>query len=299
MKKVFTFYNNCRYDDDPDCSDQYLFLGSGAYFLEVWGASGGYSLVENVARGGYSSGILSLSERTKIYVYVGAAGEKITGFKEESKNPYNGGGRCKTGGNSLSVCSSGGGSTDIRIGSNSNKKRVIVAGAGGGGAYSISCESETPGGAGGGISGKNGETICKGNGGKGGGLSTQSFFYGGNAIKTDGCGGGGGFFGGEAGYSYLNGGGGGSGYAFYDETYDYSLKIGIILEKKYFLKNTTVLSGIDYIPSYNQNHIQKGNFGNEYARITTLQVNTGQNNGKITCCIKLLFLNICIPNKYN
>ena len=292
MKEVLTFNNTCRYEDDAECTDQYLFLPSGTYLLEVWGASGGYNKLENVAKGGYSSGILSLSERTKIYIYVGAEGEKITGKHVYSKNPFNGGGFCHSGNLDTSVCSSGGGSTDIRIGSNSIHHRVIVAGGGGGGAYSISCSNETPGGAAGGITGESGQKVCDGTGGKGGGISTKYFFNGGNANLSDGCGGGGGFYGGEEGFSFINGGGGGSGFVFTKDNYNDSLSSGITLNQKYFLKNSTILGGRDLIPSYERTYPIEGNFGNGFARVSILAINTGNNfaKQKITRCLNLFLI---------
>ena len=297
--KVLKFENNCRYDDDADCVDQFLFLSPGKYFLEVWGASGGYNSRENVAKGGYSSGFLSLSERTKVYVYVGAQGEQIVGNGINSSKPFNGGGSCWSGRADTSVCSSGGGSSDIRIGSTSIKKRVIVAGAGGGGAFSQSCNSSTPGGAGGGIVGIDGDSVCDGKGGRGGGTYNQSFFYGGSAIYADGCGGGGGFFGGEPGYSYLNGGGGGSGFAFSKETYDYAIESGITLDTKYFLRNTTVSSGLEFIPNPANMQMIKGNFGDGFARITFIHENTGNNiaNKKFIQLSTALIIHIFILNK--
>ena len=35
MKEVLTFKNTCRYDDDFECTDQYLFLAVGVSLLEV------------------------------------------------------------------------------------------------------------------------------------------------------------------------------------------------------------------------------------------------------------------------
>lgn len=110
---------------------------AGNYKLEVYGAEGNYSLVngtssgvhgEGSGKGGYSSGILSLKRKDKLYIGVGG---KSTG--------YNGGG--SHGGVGESRNYSGGGATHIAstnrgVLSNyeSYKSEVYIVAGGGGGA---------------------------------------------------------------------------------------------------------------------------------------------------------------------
>ena len=50
------------------CRAEELFLNPGTYQLEVWGASGGIqSSSYPRGLGGYSKGILTLRERTKVF----------------------------------------------------------------------------------------------------------------------------------------------------------------------------------------------------------------------------------------
>jgi hypothetical protein len=94
----------------------------GRYKLECWGAQGGIASGNYYSdnstgnnRGGYTSGVLTLTKTTPIWFGVGGSG--IAGG-------FNGGGKRQN-------YPAGGGGTDIRIGSNSLYARVIVAGGGG------------------------------------------------------------------------------------------------------------------------------------------------------------------------
>ena len=107
--------------------------------------------------GGYSTGILSLSTPTSIYLYTGGQGN-YSSDSEKGKTVnggFNGGGSSKIRWYTSAYSSGGGGggASDIRIGSDSLYARVIVAGGGGGGE---SEEAGYYGGAGGGSSGING-----------------------------------------------------------------------------------------------------------------------------------------------
>jgi len=77
---------------------------NGTYKLEVWGAQGGYrNNIEYGGKGGYSSGEVYLTAGTKLYIYVGGAGN--TGG---TAGGFNGGGVKNT-------YAGGGGATDIRL----------------------------------------------------------------------------------------------------------------------------------------------------------------------------------------
>lgn len=193
--------------------------------FQVLGAQGG----NGGGFGGEVTGVLT-TKPAILYVTVGGAGRSGTG----APGGFNGGGRS---GDSYSREGSGGGASDIRLGSELSS-RIVVAGGGGG----AGSGPNSFGGAGGGLTGGSGsgngkiggsggsqssggsgatatsalamgESGQEGLGGQGGSSSAEGFGAGG--------GGGGGFFGGGGGSAaevepcctYPSGGGGGSSYA--------------------------------------------------------------------------------------
>lgn len=123
-------------------SYQEVELPAGQYKLQCWGAQGGsngtnssYGITAKAGgKGGYSEGILTLSQKTTVRVYVGGQGTSSAGG-------FNGGG--STTGTSqynasnefgYSKMGGGGGATDIRLSDGSLYSRMIVAGGGSGGA---------------------------------------------------------------------------------------------------------------------------------------------------------------------
>ena len=110
---------------------QTVTLPAGSYQIEMWGADGGSTtgsgggggIAKLGGKGGYSSGLLTLTTATAINVYVGgkggAEGLNVPGG-------FNGGGNSGTA--SVIVCGSGGGASDIRVGGTALTDRRIVAG---------------------------------------------------------------------------------------------------------------------------------------------------------------------------
>lgn len=126
-------------------SYQEVELPAGLYKLQCWGAQGGsnganssYGITAQAGgKGGYSEGILTLSQKTTVRVYVGGQGSA-------SAEGFNGGG--STTGTSqydasnefgYSKMGGGGGATDIRLSDGNLLSRMIVAGGGGGGAMCL------------------------------------------------------------------------------------------------------------------------------------------------------------------
>ena len=222
------------------------------YKIQCWGAQGGgtnntiKNIITSGAKGGYTSGRLSLSEQASLYIYVGQHpdivyyhGEKI----ESHPRGYNGGG---SGTSHNQVGNSGGGATDIRFISgnwnnfDSQKSRIMVAGGGSGNGYEFLPNKNA--GVGGGLTGFEGqdyrgpnvETRYRGTGGtqtyagncqeveeKIGGTSVKDtkLYQGGFGLGGDsylefyqgGSGGGGGYYGGGASCrGHVCGGGGSS-----------------------------------------------------------------------------------------
>ena len=123
--------------DFERCGPKEFLLEPGTYSLEVIGAGGGDAIPLG-GHGGRSVGTLRLTEKTMIVVNIGEKGIQSPSHGSFSREACNGGGTafCMKTGN-YQCPSSGGGSTDIRIGSNDILKRVIVAGGGGGAGTSL------------------------------------------------------------------------------------------------------------------------------------------------------------------
>jgi hypothetical protein len=254
-----------------DCRAEEIFLEPGIYQLEVWGASGGvYNFAISRGLGGYASGILTLRERTKVFIHLG--GQASDSTIGDGTGGCNGGGYTTHSGGR-----SGGGSTDIRLKVDSLYSRVIVAGGGGG----TSDGTSDSGGYGGGLNGGNGTAPgyslnCVG---KGGGQETETtacadgtenscpkgtFGYGGNTTGSYAGAGGGGWFGGSA-SNYERGGGGGSGYVFTES----SAKVGgYLLGEEFYLSNTSLQSGVNLGNGY-ANIINYGCFNRYFNLITS------------------------------
>lgn len=204
---------------------QSITLDPGTYKLETWGAQGG-SGSGTGGLGGYSTGQITLTSTTTLYVAVGGQGGTD---RSTTNGGFNGGGY------SVAYGSGGGGATHFATASGTlaslsgNKNAVLIVAGGGGGEAG---RSDRPGGAGGGLEGAAGYSGCGGPGHGGtqtaAGASGQNgsaagFGYGGSQTafgSNGGAGGGGGYYGGGAGgndYSSYSdnddsGGGGGSGY---------------------------------------------------------------------------------------
>lgn len=259
-------------------SAEVISLRKGRYKLEVWGAQGGYRSSETYAgKGGYSVGVLTLTEQTNLYVRVGGSGN--TGG---ASGGFNGGGK-------RSSYPGGGGATDIRIGTDDLNHRVIVAGGGG-----SDGASNKNGMYGGGTTGGN-ATQSYGTGGFGGtqtGVSNSSwqagnpsastttqagayagFGFGGNGITSNNGNagaGGGGWYGGagsmpDGSGDDDRGGGGGSGFVWTGE----NAPTGFGLTEAYYLGNAETIGGSTSFLSPDGVN-ETGHSGNGYARITPL-----------------------------
>lgn len=276
---------------------QSVTLPKGTYKLECWGAQGGNSTYHNTTggKGGYSSGLYTISKTTSVFIYVGGKGN--TGSYAVNGG-WNGGGGVtnsyNTGGDGNHL-GTGGGATDISLiggdcsldqnyryvrTENSYKSRIIVAGGGGG------AEGKN-GTAGGGATGINDSNQCAATqnaagridygssscsswvtmfaGGLGYGASTS----GGHTSHAMGACGGGGFYGGGA-YGY-NGdqahGYGGSGYI------SSSLASAVLIDgSQSFLSPTGTM--------------ETGHSGDGFCRITAIEYNTTALYGKLNGSMK-------------
>ena len=145
---------------------QEITLPKGKYKLQCWGAQGGTSYGSSAAtgsKGGYSEGVLTLTETTTLYVFVGGKGSRGSNAALVNGG-WNGGGAAvgyssyHSGdelGESYPAC--GGGATDIALvtssmaysngrtnrSSASLLSRIIVAGGGAGASYAYQEVEET------------------------------------------------------------------------------------------------------------------------------------------------------------
>ena len=182
----------------------------GIYRLTCYGASGGGQDFYAIAgKGGITEAYFEFKTQDKINVYVGGAG-----FRGGLGNPggWNGGGSAMS--TATVDSSSGGGSTDFRIGS-SLYNRILVAGAGGGICDYSSTDTaywQIHGGAGGGFVGGSGETFRPISVPTGGTQYSGGGFGYGQSLSglCRGGAGGAGWYGGYATMDFATGGGGSS-----------------------------------------------------------------------------------------
>ncbi|KAK8884623.1 hypothetical protein M9Y10_043739 [Tritrichomonas musculus] len=309
---VTTTLSSLTFEYDEQKKPAIISLPRGQYKLEVWGAKGGDSTGDGISDGGkrgrgqtakgglggYSRGILSLSKNETVYVYVGEEGKPSNspdGLSTNGGFPDGGGTRTGHYESYTTVPGTGGGSTSIRIGSDTDYNRVIVAGGGGG--ASGSCSWADPGGFGGGLNGGNcsnenslrdqgagtqtGSTEGLGNGQNGdkglfGKGATGKYKQG---VDSGGGGGGGWYGGGSGGYganTLASSGGGGSGWTFTKssmevwEKGDPSKASNFALDGQYYLKDAACIAGDQEFPRKDGNGNERGHSGNGFAKITPL-----------------------------
>lgn len=283
-----------------------VLLSEGRYKLEVWGAQGGDSIGTRKnsifpgkgGLGGYSTGILNLSNQERLHIYVGESGHPsnlIEGSTTSGSFPDGGGTKTGHYSNYTSSPGTGGGSTSIRISTDSLYTRVIVAGGGGG--ASGCTDSTDNGGFGGGTKGGNcyykgtlqeqgsgtqtGSTrgldnLVNGDPGKFGQGATGKYRH----EDNSGGGGGGGWYGGGSGgcgcTKWCSSGGGGSGWIFTENDFnawksgDTKESYKFMLTNKYYLTNASTRSGNEEFPTPDGDGTEVGHIGNGYAKITLL-----------------------------
>lgn len=252
---------------------QTVTLPKGTYKLECWGAQGGYSSsnsgidVGMGGKGGYSAGTITLNQKTLIYIYTGGVGSISGNGKADGGFP-NGGSSWASSTNE--GASGGGGSSDIRIGTDSLYARVIVAGGGGGGG-----EDNETGGYGGGETGG-----TSGSGTPGSQTAPSGYFGIGGHTSYDGGGGGGGWYGaypaggqttpatGNSGND-TSGSPGGSGYVYTSATAS-NYPSGCLLNSSYYLSAAKTIAGNTSFTSPTGSS-ETGHSGNGYCRITVIE----------------------------
>ena len=267
---------------------QAIALPKGIYKLECWGAQGGYSSsnsgieVGMGGKGGYSVGTITLNQKTPIYIYAGGVGSISGNGKADGGFP-NGGSSWASG--TSEGAGGGGGSSDIRIGTDSLHARVIVAGGGGGGG-----EDNETGGYGGGETGG-----TSGSGTPGSQTAPSGYFGIGGHTSYDGGGGGGGWYGacpagGQTTPATSNSGDdtsgspGGSGYVYTSSTAK-NYPNGCLVNSTHYLTNAKTIAGNTSFPSPSGTS-ETGHSGNGYCRITVIECNSTALYAKVNNSLK-------------
>lgn len=267
---------------------QSITLPKGTYKLECWGAQGGYSSsnsgieVGMGGKGGYSVGTITLNQKTPIYIYAGGVGSISGNGKADGGFP-NGGSSWAS--NTSEGAAGGGGSSDIRIGTNSLHARVIVAGGGGGGG-----EDNETGGYGGGETGG-----TSGSGTPGSQTAPSGYFGIGGHTSYDGGGGGGGWYGacpagGQTTPATSNSGDdtsgspGGSGYVYTSSTAK-NYPNGCLVNSTHYLTNAKTIAGNNSFISPTGSS-ETGHSGNGYCRITVIECNSTALYAKVNNSLK-------------
>ena len=111
---------------------QKVTLPKGKYKLQCWGAQGAASYSNSAAggKGGYSEGVITLTQTTTFEIQVGGQGGYNGGGSANKSTYYDSGGTY-----GQTYMGNGGGATDIRLEGGGLLSRFIVAGGGSGGAY--------------------------------------------------------------------------------------------------------------------------------------------------------------------
>lgn len=267
---------------------QSITLPKGTYKLECWGAQGGYSSsnsgieVGMGGKGGYSVGTITLNQKTPIYIYAGGVGSISGNGKADGGFP-NGGSSWAS--HTSEGAGGGGGSSDIRIGTDSLHARVIVAGGGGGGG-----EDNETGGYGGGETGG-----TSGSGTPGSQTAPSGYFGIGGHTSYDGGGGGGGWYGacpagGQTTPATSNSGDdtsgspGGSGYVYTSSTAK-NYPNGCLVNSTHYLTNAKTIAGNTSFPSPSGTS-ETGHSGNGYCRITVIECNSTALYAKVNNSLK-------------
>ena len=141
----FRYFYSCA--SISECTWKHVVLNKGVYKIECWGAQGGRGLNNTEikypgGKGAYTSGIIYLSERTPLYLYIGQKGsDGMHNTTYRAPGGWNGGGNGGADIQDNDGPGGGGGATDVRLtpgdwnNTESLRSRIMVAAGGSGGAY--------------------------------------------------------------------------------------------------------------------------------------------------------------------
>ena len=267
---------------------QTVTLDPGLYRLRCWGAQGGsYNNTYQGGAGGYSEGIIRLEEPTTLYLYAGGQPSPVTTSTDPTVGGFNGGGvgEYTTYNGTTTYAQSGGGASDIRIGSTSLYSRVIVAGGGGGASNRFNALTTRYGG---GLTAGAYDSTYQA-------TQTSGYQFGVGASSKDvgnykyvNAASGGGWYGGNASINYSDStqydsyNSGGSGYVYTEETAS-NYPSGCLLNSSYYLSDAKTIAGNMSIPDPNDfSQTTTGRLGNGYITISKVEESTGEWVDEIT-----------------
>ena len=267
---------------------QTVTLDPGLYRFRCWGAQGGsYSSSCQGGAGGYSEGIIRLEETTTLYLYPGGQPSPVTTSTDPTVGGFNGGGvgEYTTYNGTTTYAQSGGGASDIRIGSDSLYARVIVAGGGGGASNRFNALTTRYGG---GLTAGAYDSTYQA-------TQTSGYQFGVGASSKDvgnykfvNAASGGGWYGGNASINYSDTtqydsyNSGGSGYVYTEETAS-NYPSGCLLNSGYYLFEAQTIAGNMSIPDPNDfSQTTTGRLGNGYITISKVRESTGEWVDEIT-----------------
>ena len=268
-------------------NSQTVTLDPGLYRFRCWGAQGGsYSNTYQGGAGGYSEGLIRLEESTTLYLYVGGQPSPVTTSTDPTVGGFNGGGvgEYTTYSGTTTYAQSGGGASDIRIGSDSLYARVIVAGGGGGASNRFNALTTRYGGG-----------LTSGAYSGYAATQTSGYSFGTGASSKDvgnykyvNAASGGGWYGGNASISYSDStqydsyNAGGSGYVYTEETAS-NYPSGCLLNSSYYLSDAQTIAGNMSIPDPNDfSQTTTGRLGNGYITISKVEERPGEWVDEIT-----------------
>ena len=267
---------------------QTVTLDPGLYRFRCWGAQGGsYSSTYQGGAGGYSEGVIRLEATTTLYLYAGGQPSPVTTSTDPTVGGFNGGGvgEYTTYNGTTTYAQSGGGASDIRIGSDSLYARVIVAGGGGGASNRFNALTTRYGG---GLTAGAYDSTYQA-------TQTSGYQFGVGASSKDvgnykfvNAASGGGWYGGNASINYSDTtqydsyNSGGSGYVYTEETAS-NYPSGCLLNSSYYLSDAKTIAGNMSIPDPNDfSQTTTGRLGNGYITISKVRESTGEWVDEIT-----------------
>lgn len=267
---------------------QTVTLDPGLYRLRCWGAQGGsYNNTYQGGAGGYSEGIIRLEEPMTLYLYAGGQPSPVTTSTDPTVGGFNGGGvgEYTTYNGTTTYAQSGGGASDIRIGSDSLYARVIVAGGGGGASNRFNALTTRYGG---GLTAGAYDSTYQA-------TQTSGYQFGVGASSKDvgnykfvNAASGGGWYGGNASINYSDStqydsyNSGGSGYVYTEETAS-NYPSGCLLNSSYYLSDAKTIAGNMSIPDPNDfSQTTTGRLGNGYITISKVEERPGEWVDEIT-----------------
>ncbi|EAX99459.1 hypothetical protein TVAG_053020 [Trichomonas vaginalis G3] len=126
-----------NYSYKGNCDPVQIHLLPGRYLFEAWGAAGGIENENFFGKGGYTSGIITLTKQTRFYAIIGSRGQRAVKAMTTPLGGCGGGGKGGLPYSTNYFSGAGGGdATIIYYETQELGSRIMVSGGGGGGTSS-------------------------------------------------------------------------------------------------------------------------------------------------------------------